>query len=50
VRSLHINFELMKIKEGKVEIDKIYLGFFSIHVLYHVYLCGLTFEMENYRV
>jgi len=40
----------MKIKKGKIEIDKTYLGFCLIRVLYHVYLCKLTFKMGNYRV
>jgi hypothetical protein len=40
----------MKIKEGKVEVDEKYLRFCLIHVLYHVYPCRLTFEMENYWV
>jgi hypothetical protein len=40
----------MKIKEGKVEVNEIYLGFCLIHVLYHVYPYILTFDMGNYRV
>ncbi len=40
----------MEIKEGKMEIDEINLGFCLIRVLYMVLPCGYTNLMGAYRI
>jgi hypothetical protein len=40
----------MEIKQGKVEIDEIDLGFCLIYVIYMVLLCGYKNLMGTYRI
>jgi hypothetical protein len=50
VRYFHITIKLIKIEEGKVEIDEIDLGFCLIHVLYRVLPCGYKILMGAYKI
>jgi hypothetical protein len=40
----------MKIKEGKVKVDEIDLGFCLIHILYIIFPCGYTNILGVYKM
>jgi hypothetical protein len=42
--------KLMENEEGKVEVDKLDLGFYLIHVLYIILPCGFTKLLGVYKV
>jgi hypothetical protein len=42
--------KLMEDEEGKVEVDKLDLGFYLIHVLYIILPCGFIELLGVYRV
>jgi len=42
--------KLMENEEGKVEVDKLNLGFYLIHVLYIILPCGFTKLLKVYKV
>jgi hypothetical protein len=42
--------KLMENEEGKVEVDKLDLGFCVIHVLYIILPCGFTKLLKVYKV
>ncbi len=50
MRCFHFTFNLMEIKERKMQIDEIDLGFCLIHVIYMVLPYGYIDLMGVYRI